>query len=261
MLRKTVFIPILLFFALAGNAQNDSIVEYFRNIPQLNAEPEVLDWDSFTGITREWEKESDCGNEWRIRQVDTINKGGHKIIIAYNCAGEKIYKEYDANGMLIKCYGFYPERNNIVPYRVVGREWLNPYIYIEKNFYSNNMIQDKKICTVFGFLIGKYYGYDENGNLKKTADTDNGYDFTAEDIVNYCIRNKIDVCTRYHNNFEKTLTDIKKTEIIGEKMWIIQYRFPVEIDGYDYISIVLHLDGRTGQVFSRGACLVRGHND
>ena len=260
MLRKIVFMSILLMLTLAGNAQNDSVAVYLRNIPQLSAEPEVLDWDSFPGITCEWE-EFDCGNEWRFRQVDTINKGGHKIIITYYCNGEKIYKEYDANGMLIKYYGFYPERNRYVPSRVSGCEWLNPYIYIEKDFYSNNMIKEKALRTVFGFSIGKYYEYDENGNLRRTIDRDNGYDFTAEDIVNYCIRNKIDVCTRRQDSFEKTLTDIKKTRINGEKMWIIQYRFPVEKDGYDYINIVLHLDGKTGQVFSRGAGLVRSHND
>ena len=246
-MKKIIFLLMFTSISLQINAQTnskaqtDSIVECFGNMPQLSAEPEVLDWDSFPGITRRW-GEKDYGRGQRI-QIIGVNEGERdsvRTITYYWNNYEGTYKEYDAKGMLIKDY-------HSLSHDAYGREYINPYIYIYKEFYPNSMIKEKKIYTVWDFNIGKEYRYDENGNLQKTIDHDKGYDFTAEDIINYCLRNKIDVCKKPVKGSEVRPTKIGKSE--DKQQWWIEYEIiPSNRTFNEKIRFLIYLDGKTGQV-------------
>lgn len=61
----------------------------------------------------------------------------------------------------------------------------NPIIEFFREFYPNNNIKTKGIFCWFGFKIGKWYNYDENGNLIYKDDYDKGFKFTYKDIFEY----------------------------------------------------------------------------
>lgn len=63
---------------------------------------------------------------------------------------------------------------------------INPVIGIYKEFYSNKILKTKGLVCWFGFKIGLWYKYNEEGVLISTEDFDKGYDFTYDKVFLYC---------------------------------------------------------------------------
>ena len=64
----------------------------------------------------------------------------------------------------------------------------NPIMGVFRDFYPNNKIKTKGVFCKFGFKIGKWYNYDEKGHLVSQEDNDRGFDFTYNDVFEYCFK-------------------------------------------------------------------------
>ncbi|MCQ9637704.1 hypothetical protein MP477_22350 [Chryseobacterium sp. WG23] len=68
----------------------------------------------------------------------------------------------------------------------------NSYYTISKSYYSNGNIKSKGIgFNGDGFQIGKWFEFDEKGNLIKEVDYDKPYKFSFEDILKFCMKEGI----------------------------------------------------------------------
>lgn len=91
-----------------------------------------------------------------------------------------------------------------------------------------------------GDQIGIWYEFDEQGNLVKEINTDEGYTFGWEQVLEYCEENKIEVTKGYvKGGFQTT---IYKEELEGKKVWVISHLLsPILIARKT-------LDGTTGKI-------------
>lgn len=119
----------------------------------------------------------------------------------------------------------------------------NSIIGVFKQFYPNNTIKTKGVFCWFGFKIAKWYNYDENGNLISTDDFDRGFDFTYEDVFEYCKINNISLEKKEENR-----TEIRKYVSPNEEesFWGIRYRSKEK-----GVYINIRLDGKTGTEIAR----------
>lgn len=126
-------------------------------------------------------------------------------------------------------------------YGYIRREFLkNSYLVLNKKYYSNGFIKQKAISFINGYPISYVYEFDENGNLIKTINTDEGYGFNWKQIIIYCEKNKIPL-TKGFKEFDGFQTRIFKNEIDSKKIWEITY----QISGDELLKITL--DGKTGK--------------
>ena len=117
------------------------------------------------------------------------------------------------------------------------------YFSIVKNFYPSKNIENKGVSFNNGSPVGIWYYFDESGKLIKEENTDEGYDFTPENIINYCEKHKINLPKGYQDSGYQT--KVLKQEIHGKKVWFISY----QISG-DQIKEI-YLDGKTGEEMRR----------
>ena len=117
----------------------------------------------------------------------------------------------------------------------------NPIIGIFREFYPNNKIKTKGIFCWFGFKIGKWYNYDENGNLISQDDYDKGFKFTYKDIFEYCIKNNIPL-DKKENGYK---TSIRKHISTKDKiyLWGIDY-----LDTEKNLVKIIELNGKDGSI-------------
>lgn len=225
-MKKTTCVITYILLILVTNAQTNTIImEYFKNIPEISAEHEVLNRNSFPGVISR-------------NGVDSIKEKK----AAHTWKGDE-YKEYDSTGMLLKQYDGFSYNG------VEGREFINPYIYIYRKFYPNDGLKMKKISCVFGFNIGKEYHYDEKGNLTETIDHNKGYDFTVEDVIRYCITNGIDLKSKTYDG--RPFVSIMKTKDENNKLiWRIEYPLP-PARGVNITYVLIYIDAYTGQVIMK----------
>ncbi|OCA72753.1 hypothetical protein BBH99_02900 [Chryseobacterium contaminans] len=113
------------------------------------------------------------------------------------------------------------------------------YFIIVKNYYSSKNIENKGIAFNEGSQVGIWYYFDESGKLVKEENTDEGYGFTPEKVVEYCEKNKIELPKGYHES--GYYTKVRKETLNGKKVWVIKYLIP----GGDIQRVVL--DGQTGK--------------
>lgn len=246
-MRTTTFLLTLFLLTLNVNAQTDTIVEYFKNIPEISAEHEVLNRDLFPGVISKKQRDSliSAFENYKLLIKKAKSKEElNKISNPYEgsnlrSVGKDTYIETDKNGVAQKYYfGFGREE-------VAGRDFINPYIYIHRHFYLNDSIRSKGLRTIVDFPIGKWYSYDNEGNLIKVKDTDEGYDFTAADIINYCIKEGINLDRKYPSSYNASTEIRKKKDENGKPVWSITYRLGFMKMGY------IVIDGKTGVVLSR----------
>ena len=176
-MRKIVFILALLF-TLHCNAQNNSqkryVMEEIMKMPEFNADYEFLDRDSmFFGKDPENQKRE---HKKRIVGNDTLD-----------CSATKTrYEEYDRNRKLRRY--FYQLNSE----EMLGYDYsINQLIGVFKHFYKTGGIKTKGIYCRLGFAMGLWYHYDLDGNLIRTENFEEGFEFMAEDIFSYCLSNKI----------------------------------------------------------------------
>ncbi|QIY91037.1 hypothetical protein [Chryseobacterium gallinarum] len=139
-----------------------------------------------------------------------------------------------------------------------------------KNGYFNNSTPKNSLFTIYkefspkgtilrkwvnfrngGGPVGIKYEYDDSGKLIKKTDMDKGYIITADDIINYCKKNEIDLFSDY--------THIDKNYDEGSrKLYLINYRGKYE--GKFAARIIIAIDGSNGNILKVTA--INGkHND
>ena len=222
MMKKILFIFALLL-TLNINAQNsninkEEIMKTIMKIPEINAEYEVFD-------EKTWFSKKPRGEvKTRVVGKDTLR----------GFATTRSYEENDEKGQRRKYFSKGSSRISESDYTT------NPIIGIHKKFYLNGGLELKGLSCCFGFAMGLWYYYDEQGNLIRTKNYDEGFEFTAEDIFAYCLDNNISL----EKKEEALRTRIRKyTDAKNKSSWFIHYN--------DYTKrkeIVIRLDGKTGEV-------------
>ncbi len=118
----------------------------------------------------------------------------------------------------------------------------NSNFYIVKNFYLNGKIEIKGLRFNNGSEYGIWYEFNEKGKLIKETNTDIGYDFGWDKIMQYCDNNSITLEKGYPKQ-GGIKTEIYKNDDGGNKVWEISY--------YDYKKeqyLGITLDGKTGKL-------------
>ena len=200
-------------------------IEEITKIPKINADYEVFDRKTYFLNKDSVRNGLIPGSNYRKRIVNNDTLYG--VSTTYN------YEEYDKNRIL---------RNHISEGKkdIFGTDNSeNLLIGVYKKFYRAGGIQTKGVYCWFGFNIGLWYHYDENGNLIRTDNHDKGFDFTVEDIFAYCLDQNISL----ERKEEGMRTRISKGIIENRPLWNIEYP--------DYTKgkmIHIAIDGKTGEV-------------
>ncbi|KAF2515036.1 hypothetical protein EYY60_02980 [Flavobacterium zhairuonense] len=120
----------------------------------------------------------------------------------------------------------------------------NPLIGLYKEFYPNNSIKTKGVYCWFGFKIGKWYNYDENGDLVSTEDFDNGFKYNVNQVFSYCQKNGISL-EKKESGYKTTISKYK-SNTDNKNYWIIRY------PNYDkQVYINFEMDGINGNVVKK----------
>ncbi|SMO89003.1 hypothetical protein SAMN06265171_110134 [Chryseobacterium rhizoplanae] len=115
----------------------------------------------------------------------------------------------------------------------------NSFYKSDKFYYKNGYIKNKSLSFNMGSPIGILYHFDKSGKLIKEENTDEGYSFTPEKIVEYCEKNKINLPKGYHDSGYQTR--VLKQDFEGKKVWRISH----QTAGDTIVEIIL--DGKTGK--------------
>ncbi len=118
----------------------------------------------------------------------------------------------------------------------------NSVFFKIKNYYPNGNIEIKGLRFNNGSEYSIWYEFDEKGKLIKETNTDVGYDFGWDKIIQYCDNNSITLEKGYPKQ-GGIKTEIYKNDDDGNKVWEISY--------YDYKKeqyLGITLDGKTGKL-------------
>lgn len=152
----------------------------------------------------------------------------------YQLFRQDVYIEEDLQKNVIKSFS----RSMNGDGTISGYDYsANPILGVYKQFYPNGNIMEKGGFCWFGFKMGQWFYFDQQGSITKTVDTDAGYDFNYRSLFNYCEKNNIPLykATSGHR------TSIYKKMVDGKKVWAIRYP---RVDDFVYITILL--DGSKG---------------
>lgn len=227
LLNRWISLIILMLLTLNCNAQKDSIM---KEIPQqVDADFEVFDKESFFP-----KKDSSFVKPLEERKSKVVNNDTINIKISAN---RRNYEELDKYNRRIKDIRIF--KTNILEFDLSA----SPFWGIRKEFYPTGEIKEKGIYARFGFKIRLWYYYDEEGNLVETIDHDKEYEFTTEDIFDYCERNGINLL-EMNPDGRPTVVILKQTLEENKPIWVITY--PT-----NHLTITIVMDGKTGQVIKR----------
>jgi len=113
--------------------------------------------------------------------------------------------------------------------------------YILKLFFDNGDIHKKGIMFNNGSNYGIWYEYNEEGKLISETNTDEGYDFDWQKIVEYCEKNSIKL-TKGQPKSGGVDTEIYQNELEDRKVWQLTY---YNYDTEQLFEVIL--DGKTGE--------------
>jgi len=119
---------------------------------------------------------------------------------------------------------------------------LNKDDYDYKQFYPNGTLKQKGKRCWYGFYIGKWNYYDNKGKLINTADFDDDYAFTWEDILKFCLKRNIPL----NKTTNGPATTVYKKIIKGKKLWILTYP---DFDKDQYVTLMI--DAYDGNILAR----------
>jgi hypothetical protein len=131
----------------------------------------------------------------------------------------------------------------------------NSYFCVFKEYYSNGNIKRKgTMCVQEGFAKGIWYEFDEFGKLIEETDYDKPFEFTFEDVVEFCKKNDIRVEKGYESveEYRRTgSTQIWREYFESSCQWKIEYRKEDPKAQQGLVEITIRLDGKTGKVISK----------
>jgi hypothetical protein len=145
-----------------------------------------------------------------------------------------ILKEFDSSKNLIK-QTFKTDQS------ILALEYLSPLFRFQRHYYSNGNIESKVVSSWLGFTIGKQYFFDEGGKLTRVNNTDDGYQFDYNKVLNFCAQNNILIEERTSG---PRLTISKRISTTDQtKNWYIESPQFKSLEYDEYV-----LDGMTGEL-------------
>jgi len=185
------------------------------SIPIINNKSEILNIDNFS--QHNLNKRSQSNENYFITTRDNLlevkNHNGETIISYSKSDNVNYFSGYDYS--------------------------TNSIIGIYKEFYSNNVLKTKGLYCWFGFKIGKWYSYNEKGELISYEDFDQGFNFTYEMVFSYCNKNNISLEKKGSGNTTTITKYISEDKNV--LLWGISY--------YDNNSNkIIELDGKNGDL-------------
>ena len=119
------------------------------------------------------------------------------------------------------------------------------YFKVSKHYYADGKIKEKGVAFHTGHPIGTWYLFDESGNLAAEKDSDAGYLFTYEDVINYCINNDIPLTKGYVRGGYQTRILKQGADWKNLKNWMIDYQSAEDK------TTEITLDSKTGKELNR----------
>lgn len=164
-------------------------------LPNINNSSEVFDLDV---LVQKIDRNSKKTEKYFIQKQEnsiTVTDNNHNTLLYYSKTVDK--------GSLLSGYD-YTE---------------NPLFGTYKQFYPNNILKTKGLFCWFGFKLGKWYSYDDKGNLISMEDFDEGFEFTYEDVFLFCRENSIPL----EKTSDKMSVQINKLISSNLNLWNIIY--------------------------------------
>ncbi len=106
---------------------------------------------------------------------------------------------------------------------------------VSRSFHLNGNLKMKGMSYRSDEDLGIWREYDEQGNLIKEENYDEGYDYSFEDVVKFLRIRGVDLFGKY--------TSIRR----NDGVWEVSY---VKGNGYPKYFHVFSIDGKTGEVLS-----------
>lgn len=242
-MKNKIFIISLLIYQWFFSQKDTTI-----NIPQATDSVEVFDMlNTSKTIVNDT-------NIFKIPEINNqtetfddslfISPSGKKDDSTIVRVSKENYIEVDTNNKKnIRCHFFKNDDGEVAGYD--SRK--TPFFRIYKLFYANGNIKHKGISCLFGFRLGIWYYYNEDGTLQYEKNWEERFDFTAEDLFDYCRKNGISLEQKF-DGFQTRISRSSepKSEYNNEKIWIIV--FP---DLKNITEIALTLSGNDGKVLNR----------
>ncbi len=122
-----------------------------------------------------------------------------------------------------------------------------------KSYSSNGEIKYKGVLFNEGSIgneKGIWYDYDKEGKLTKETNYDEGYAFTWDDVLNYCVSNKIPITLGYKpTSTYNTSIERMYSKEFKRNIWKITYPDSTGVGiGKGFPMEAKLLDGNTGKV-------------
>ena len=121
----------------------------------------------------------------------------------------------------------------------------NSFFSTAKLYYKNLNIKKKGIMFNNGSNYGIWYEFNEEGKLIKEINTDAGYIFGWNGLLDYCEKNNI-ALIKSNIKSGGVPTEILKLEEEGRKIWQIMY-----YDKEQEKKFLVKLDGKSGELLSK----------
>lgn len=107
-------------------------------------------------------------------------------------------------------------------------------------------MKTKGVYCWFGFKLGQWYHYNENGKLILIENTDEDWIFNYKMVLDYCKRNRIPLDKKKYG----VRTQIRKFISPTNNIWLISFPHKSSKEGCEMIEKTIHLDSKTGKLLS-----------
>ena len=121
----------------------------------------------------------------------------------------------------------------------------NSNFYSFKLFYQNGNIKEKGVVFNDGSKFGTWYYFEEDGKFLNEENTDFGYDFGWNDILDYCEENRIVLDKGYPTRGGIKTSIFQETQE-SVKVWVLTY---YDSDNDEHLEVTL--DGKSGKELKR----------
>lgn len=206
-------IQLLMIITIIGcHSQKKNLM----SIPKLNKNIEKLSDVFLSPNDTVIAKKTDEGNE------------SEKLFVNYSRSyyGGKNYEVNDQNQNRIAYL------NELSDGSYSGLDYTqNPVMGISREFYPNGSIKSKGIICWFGFNLGFWYYFDEDGKIIKTINHDEGFNFTYEQIFRFCEERNIPLDKKYSGFRTKIWKQIISNSV---KYWHIEFPIIENFNDQDF---------------------------
>ena len=125
----------------------------------------------------------------------------------------------------------------------IRRKFFNgSYFSLVEKFYPSGGLKEKVLSFNEGSPVGIWYKYNENGSLTEELNTEEGYEFGTEDLLEFCKEKKIPLSQGYVTSGWQTTVFKEEHEETGDAIWQITWLIQPEE------AQELTIDGQTGKV-------------